>query len=69
MSRIGEIFGSLGFGGLAEWVGLKVAFISLGLALAVLSLYLLSKKIINRKTRDNEEQKELLAQQALFAKG
>ncbi len=69
VSRIGEILGSLGFGALAAWIGIKVAFVSLGIALAVLSLYLLSKKLINRKTRDHEDKKEALAQQALFARG
>lgn len=68
VSRIGEILGSLGFGTLAAWIGINVAFVSLGIALAVLSLYLLSKKLINRKTRDYEREKEFLAQKALFTK-
>lgn len=64
-SRFWEIFGSLGFWFLASIVGMKMAFVILGVALAVLGTYLLSKKLIKIKTRDDEAKKELLAQKAL----
>lgn len=61
VSRIGEIIGSLGFGLLSAYLGMKSSFVALGIALAVLSVYLLSKKLIKRKTRDHEAEKELQA--------
>lgn len=62
VSRIGEIIGSLGFGLLSAYLGMKSSFVALGIALAVLSVYLLSKKLIKRKTRDHEAEKEVQAQ-------
>ena len=61
VSRIWEIIGSLGFWGLSVLVGMNNAFIMLWIALIVLSWYLFTKKIINRKTKDNEALKEKLA--------
>lgn len=62
VSRIGEIIGSLGFGFLSAYLGMKTSFMFLGIILAVLSIYLLSKKLIKRKIRDDEAKKDLQAQ-------
>lgn len=61
VSRLGEILWSLGFWMMAAYLGMKESFIALGLALLVLSGYLLIKKLVRFKTRDNEAQKELQA--------
>ncbi len=61
VSRIGEIIWALWFWLFASLVWMDSAFIILWISLAVLGWYLLAKKIINRKTRDNEELKEKLA--------
>ena len=68
VSRIGEIIGSLWFWGLATVIWMDSAFIILWIALIVLSWYLLSKKLINRKTKDHEAIKEKLAQIPFFNK-
>ena len=61
VGRIGEIVWALWFWWFAVIVWMGPAFIILGIALAVLGGYLLAKKIIYRKTKDNEELKEKLA--------
>ena len=61
VSRIGEIIWALWFWLFASLVWMDSAFIILWISLAVLGWYLLAKKIINRKTKDNEELKEKLA--------
>ena len=61
VGRIGEIIWALWFWWFATLVWMNSAFIILWVALAVLGWYLLTKKIVNRKTRDHEELKEKLA--------
>ena len=61
VGRIGEIIWALWFWWFATLVWMNNAFIILWVALAVLGWYLLTKKIVNRKTKDNEELKEKLA--------
>lgn len=46
---------------MTSYLGMKGSFITLGLALLVLSLYLLFKKLIKFRTKDNETQKEIQA--------
>jgi len=60
VGRIGEIIWALWFWWFATLVWMNSAFIILWVALAVLGWYLLAKKIINRRTKDNEELKEEL---------
>ena len=64
-SRIGEIIGSLVFGMIVAKIGMDDSFIVLGGALAVLSMYLLVKKLMRIKTKDGEAKKEVEAQQPL----
>lgn len=64
--KIGEIIGSLGFGILTTILGMHYAFQVLGLGLFVLGGYLLTKKLLRYKTRDNEAEKERKAQLAYF---
>ena len=61
VGRIGEIIWALWFWWFATLVWMNSAFIILWVALAVLGWYLLTKKIVNRRTRDHEELKEKLA--------
>lgn len=62
VSRAWEIIWSLGFGMLTAYLGMQLSFIVLWLALFVLSIYLLSKKLIRFKVKDNEDKKEIQAQ-------
>lgn len=62
VSRIWEIIWSLGFWTLTAYIGMQLSFIVLGLALLVLSWYLLFKKLLRFRTKDNEEKKEIEAQ-------
>ena len=64
-SRIGEIIGSLVFGMIVAKIGMDDSFIVLGGTLAVLSMYLLVKKLMRIKTKDGEAKKEVEAQQPL----
>ena len=64
-SRIVEIIGSLGFGMIVANIGMYDSFVVLGGALAVLSMYLLVKKLLRIKTKDGEAKKEVEAQQPL----
>ena len=64
-SRIGEIIGSLVFGMIVAKIGMDDSFIVLEGALAVLSMYLLVKKLMRIKTKDGEAKKEVEAQQPL----
>ena len=64
-SRIGEIIGSLVFGMIVAKIGMDDSFIVLGGVLAVLSMYLLVKKLMRIKTKDGEAKKEVEAQQPL----
>lgn len=64
-SRIGEIIGSLVFGMIVAKIGMDDSFVVLGGALAVLSMYLLVKKLMRIKTKDGEAKKEVEAQQPL----
>jgi MFS family permease len=59
--RIWEIIWALWFWWFAAIVWMNSAFIILWVALAVLGGYLLAKKIIYRKNKDNEELKEKMA--------
>lgn len=64
-SRVGEIIGSLVFGMIVAKIGMDDSFIVLGGTLAVLSMYLLVKKLMRIKTKDGEAKKEVEAQQPL----
>lgn len=66
VSKSGEMIGSLGFGILTARVGMHLWFQILGLALWVLSAYLLIKKLLYYNSRDQESQKEIQAQIPLF---
>jgi MFS family permease len=59
--RIWEIIWALWFWGFATLVWMNNAFVILWVALGVLGVYLLAKKIINRKNKDNEALKEKMA--------
>ena len=64
-SRVGGIIGSLVFGMIVAKIGMDDSFIVLGGTLAVLSMYLLVKKLMRIKTKDGEAKKEVEAQQPL----
>ena len=64
-SRIGEIIGSLVFGMIVAKNGMDDSIIVLVVALALLSMYLLVKKLMRIKTKDGEAKKEVEAQQPL----
>ncbi|MDO4714561.1 MAG: MFS transporter [bacterium] len=64
--KIGEIVGSLGFGILTTILGMHYAFQILGLGLFVLGAYLLTKKLLRYRTRDNEADKERKAHISYF---
>jgi energy-converting hydrogenase Eha subunit F len=68
VSRIGEIIWSLWFWTFAVLVGMNNAFILLWIAFIVLSWYLFTKKMINRKNKDYEAIKEKLAKIPFFDK-
>jgi sugar phosphate permease len=68
VSRIGEIIWSLWFWTFAVLVGMNNAFILLWIAFIILSWYLFTKKMINRKNKDYEAIKEKLAKIQFFDK-
>ena len=68
VSRIGEIIWSLWFWTFAVLVGMNNAFILLWIAFIILSWYLFTKKMINRKNKDYEAIKEKLAKIPFFDK-
>jgi MFS family permease len=56
VSKLGEVIGSLGFGGLVAGVGIRMGFICVGIAIFVLGIYLLVKKLW--KSHNNLSERE-----------